>query len=169
MITVPSPVTTRGLIFISSGHNLFRRQPIVAVRSDASGDITPAKGQSSSQGIAWMHPTGGPYITSPIAFGDYLYIPGDKGTLTCYDALTGKIMYEKQKLGDRNTITASPIAADGRIYIQAEGGECFIIKPGPDFEILAVNKLDGVFCASPAVSMGRLFLRGRKYLYCIEK
>jgi len=169
MITVPSPVATRELVFISSGHNLFRRQPIVAVRPDASGDITPDKGQSSSHGVAWMHTTGGPYVTSPIALGDYLYIPLDKGSLTCYDAPTGKTVYEKQKLGDRNTITASPIAGDGRIYIQAEDGECYIIKPGPDFEILAVNKLDEVFCASPAVSTGRLFLRGRKYLYCIGK
>jgi len=169
MITVPSPVATRGLVFISSGHNLLRRQPIVAVRPDASGDITPDKGQSSSHGVAWMHPRGGPYVTSPIAMGDYLYIPIDKGYLTCYEALTGKTVYEKQKLGNRNTITASPIAGDGKIYIQTEDGECYIIKPGLEFEILAVNKLDEVFCASPAVSTGRLFLRGRKYLYCIGK
>jgi len=169
MITVPSPVAARGLIFISSGHNLFRRQPIVAVCPDALGDITPAKGQFSSQGVAWMHPRGGPYVTSPIAMGDYLYIPLDKGSLACYDALTGKTIYEKQKLGDRNTITASPIAGDGRIYIQTEDGECYIIKPGPEFDILAVNKLDDVFCASPAVSAGRIFLRGRKYLYGIGK
>jgi len=169
MITIPSPVATRELVFISSGHNLLWRQPIVAVRPDASGDITPDKGQSSSHGVAWMHTTGGPYVTSPIALGDYLYIPIDKGYLTCYEALTGKMVYERQKLGDRNTITASPVAGDGKIYIQTEDGECYIIKPGPDFEILVVNKLDEVFCASPAVSKGRLFLRGRKHLYCIGK
>jgi outer membrane protein assembly factor BamB len=169
MITIPSPVAARGLIFISSGHNLFSRQPIVAVRPYASGNITPDKGKFSSQGVAWMHPRGGPYVTSPIAIGDYLYIPLDKGYLTCYEAMTGKTVYEKQQLGNRNTITASPIAGDGRIYIQAEDGECYIIKPGPEFEILAVNKLDEVFCASPAVSTGRIFLRGRKHLYCIGK
>ncbi|MHC4242515.1 MAG: PQQ-binding-like beta-propeller repeat protein, partial [Planctomycetota bacterium] len=161
MITIPSPVAARGLIFISSGHNLFSRQPIVAVRPYASGNITPDKGKFSSQGVAWMHPRGGPYVTSPIAIGAYLYIPLDKGYLTCYEAMTGKTVYEKQQLGNRNTITASPIAGDGRIYIQAEDGECYIIKPGPEFEILAVNKLDEVFCASPAVSTGRIFLRGR--------
>jgi outer membrane protein assembly factor BamB len=108
-------------------------------------------------------------VTSPIAIGEYLYVPLDKGSLTCYEALTGKAVYEKQKLGAGNTITASPIAGDGKIYVQTEGGECYVVKPGPEFEILAVNKLDEVFCASPAVSAGKIFLRGRKHLYCIGK
>jgi outer membrane protein assembly factor BamB len=169
MISVPSPVTAQGLVFLSSGHNLFPGQPIVAVRPEASGDITPPRGQSQSDGVAWLHRSGGAYVPSPIAIGEYLYVPLDKGTLTCYEALTGKTVYEKQKLGARNTITASPIACDGRIYIQTEDGECYIVKPGPEFEILAVNKLDEVFCASPAVSAGKIFLRGRKHLYCIGK
>ena len=108
-------------------------------------------------------------MTSPIAIGKYLYVPLDKGFLTCYEARTGKSVYEKQKLGQRNTISASPTAGDGRIYVQTEGGECYIIKPGPEFEILTVNKLDEVFCASPAISAGKIFLRGRKNLYCIAK
>ncbi|MBN2130153.1 MAG: PQQ-binding-like beta-propeller repeat protein [Sedimentisphaerales bacterium] len=169
MIPVPSPVGTQGLVFLSSGHDLFPRRPIVAVRPEASGDITPARGQTESQGVAWWHPKGGPYVTSPIAVDDYLYVPLDKGTLSCYEARTGKVVYERQKLGARNTITASPTAADGTMYIQAEDGECYVVKLGPTFEILAVNKLDEVFCASPAVSGGRLFLRGRKHLYCIGK
>jgi len=169
MISVPSPVATQELVFLSSGHNLIPRRPIIAVRAEASGDITPARGQSQSQGVAWSHRKGGPYVTSPIAIGDYLYVPLDRGTLACYEARTGKVVYEKQKLGTRNTITASPMAGDGRIYIQTEDGECYVVKPGPKFEILAVNKLDEVFCASPAVSGGKLFLRGRKHLYCIGK
>lgn len=170
MISVPSPVSTQGLLFLSSGHSLsFSRQPIFAVRSEALGDITPTRGKTESQGVAWSHKKGGPYVTSPIAIGDYLYVPLDKGFLTCYEARTGKVVYEKQKLGTRNTITASPIAGDGKIYIQTEDGECYLVKQGPEFEILAVNKLEEVFCASPAVSGGRLFLRGRKHLYCVGK
>lgn len=169
MISVPSPVATQGLVFLSSGHSLLRRQPIIAVRAEASGDITPAKDQLQTEGIAWWHRRGGPYVTSPIVVGHYLYVPLDRGTLTCYEARTGKVVYEKQRLGVRNTITASPVAADGRIYIQTEDGECYIVRQGPEFEILAVNKLDEIFCASPAVSGGRLFLRGRKHLYCVGK
>lgn len=169
-ISVPSPVATQGLVFLSSGHSMtFLRQPIIAIRSGASGDITPTRGETNSQGVAWSHPKGGPYVTSPIAVDDYLYVPLDKGFLTCYEARTGKTVYEKQKLGARNTITASPIAGDGKIYVQTEGGECYVVKPGPEFEILAVNKLDEVFCASPAVSAGKIFLRGRKHLYCVGK
>ena len=67
------------------------------------------------------------------------------------------------------TITASPIAGEGKIYVQTEGGECYVVKPGPQFEILAVNKLDEIFCASPAVSADRILLRGRKHLYCVGK
>jgi outer membrane protein assembly factor BamB len=169
MITVPSPVAARGLVFLSSGHNLLPKRPIVAVRPEASGDITPARGQSQSAGVVWSHRSGGAYVTSPIALGEYLYVPLDRGYLTCYEARTGKAVYKKQKLGTRNTITASPIAGDGKIYVQTEGGECYVVKPGPEFEILAVNKLDEVFCASPAVSAGKIFLRGRKHLYCIGK
>lgn len=170
MITVPSAVSSKDMVFLASGHSMsLMRQPIVAIRADASGNITPARGQTQSDGVIWLRREGGPYVTSPIALGDYLYMPLDKGTLTCYEAETGKVVYEKQRLAKRNTITASPIACDGKIYVQTEDGECHVIKPGPQFEILAVNKLDEVFCASPAASEGKLFLRGRKHLYCITK
>jgi len=168
-IPVPSPVATQDLVFFSSGHNLLPRRPIIAVRPEALGDITPSKGESQSQGIAWSYSTGGAYVTSPIAVGEYLYVPLDRGYLTCYEARTGKLVYDKQELGTRNTITASPIADDSKIYIQTEDGECYIIKQGPEFGILSVNKLDEIFCASPAVSGSKLFLRGRKHLYCIGK
>ena len=167
MITVPSPVAARGLVFLSSGHSLLPNRPIVAIRPEASGDITPPRGQSQSDGVAWWHRSGGAYVTSPLAIGEYLYVPLDKGILTCYEAQTGKTMYENQKLGTRNTITASPVAGDGKIYVQTEDGECYVIKPGTEFEILAVNKFEEIFCASPAVSAGKIFLRGRKHLYCI--
>jgi outer membrane protein assembly factor BamB len=168
MITVPSPVSAQGLVFLSSGHSMmFMRQPIVAVRSGASGDITPTGGGTRSQGVAWSHTRGGAYVTSPIAVDGYLYVPLDRGTLTCYEAQTGKTVYEGQKLGERNIITASPAYGDGRIYIQTEDGECYVLKTGATFEILAVNKLEEVFCASPAISGGKIFLRGRKHLYCI--
>jgi outer membrane protein assembly factor BamB len=169
MVSVPSPVSTENLVYLSSGHNMLRRQPIIAVCSEASGDITPDKGESQSQGVVWTHPTGGPYVTSPIVVNNYLYVPLDKGALSCYDAETGKVVYEKQKLGMSNTITASPTAGDGRIYILTEDGECYVVKLGSTFEILAVNKLDEIFCASPAISGDKLFLRGRKHLYCIGK
>jgi outer membrane protein assembly factor BamB len=169
MIPVPSPVAAQGLVFLSSGHSLgfLKPQPIIAVRPGASGDITPSRGQSQSDGVAWSYRSGGAYVPSPIAIGEYLYVPQDRGSLTCYEAKTGKVVYENQKLGTRNTITASPIAGDGKIYVQTEDGECYVVKQGPEFEILAVNKLEEIFCASPAVSSGKIFLRSRKHLYCI--
>jgi outer membrane protein assembly factor BamB len=169
MICVPSPVATEGLVFLSSGHNMLPQRPIVAVRPETSGDITPSANQAQSAGVAWLRRSGGPYVTSPIVVDEYLYVPQDKGALTCYEARTGEMVYEEQKLGARNTITASPVAGDGRVYIQTEDGECYVVRSGPEFEILAVNKLDEVFCASPAVSAGKIYLRGRKHLYCVGK
>jgi outer membrane protein assembly factor BamB len=169
MITVPSPVATQGLVFLSSGHSTFPPRPIIAVRPEASGDITPPGGQSQSASVAWSYRAGGPYVTSPLALDEYLYVPQDKGSLTCYEARTGKVVYAEQPLGTRTIISASPVAGDGRIYVQAEGGECYVVKPGPQFEILAVNKLDQTFCASPAVSAGKIYLRGLKHLYCIGR
>jgi outer membrane protein assembly factor BamB len=169
MIPVPSPVAAQRLVFLSSGHSLgfLKPQPVIAIRPEASGDITPPRGQSQSDGVAWSYSSGGAYVPSPIAVGEYLYVPQDRGSMTCYEAKTGKVVYENQKLGTGNTITASPIAGDGKIYVQTEDGECYVVEPGPEFEILAVNKLDEVFCASPAVSAGKIYLRGRKHLYCI--
>lgn len=169
MITVPSPVATQGLVFLSSGHSLLPQRPIIAVRGEASGDITPPPDQSQSQGVAWLNRSGGAYVTSPIALDEHLYVPLDKGSLACYEARTGKTIYEGRNLGRRNTITASPVAGNGKIYVQTEGGECYVVKAGPEFEVLAVNKLDEVFCASPAVSGGKIYLRARKHLYCIGK
>ena len=102
---------------------------------------------------------------SPAVLGGY--VPLDKGYLACYEAKTGKVVYKKQRLGKRSTITASPVASGDRIYIQTESGPCYVVKQGPEFEVLAVNSLDETFCASPAVASGKLFLRGRKHLYCI--
>jgi len=169
MFTVPSPVSSEGLVFLSSGHNLLPPKPIFAIRPESSGDITPPSGQSRSEGVAWSLRLGGAYVTSPIAVDECLYVPLDTGLLTCYEARTGKVLYEGQKLGRRNTITASPAAGDGKIYIQTEDGECYVVKAGSQFEILAVNKLDEVFCASPAISAGKIYLRGRKHLYCIGR
>jgi hypothetical protein len=73
------------------------------------------------------------------------------------------------KMSIPGTGHSSPIVWGNRVFVTTAVAECYIVKPGPEFEILAVNKLDEVFCASPAVSAGRLFLRGRKHLYCIGK
>ena len=166
-IVSPTPVSTNGLVIVSSGYVLDSKRPIYAFRPGVTGDISLAKGQNRSDAVAWHRRVGGPYIPSPVILGKHLSVLLDRGFLTCYEAETGKPVYGKQRLGRNEQFTASPIAGDGKVYCLSEDGTCYVIKAGPTFEILAVNKLDEVCMASPAVTNGRLFIRARKHLYCI--
>ena len=102
----PGPISCRhqgiGVPLVRAQHD--ETVSIIAVRAEAMGDITPPRGQFVSEGVAWSHSSGGPYVTSPIAVEKYLYVPLDKGSLTCYEALTGETVYENQELGGRNTV-----------------------------------------------------------------
>ncbi len=168
-LVAPTAVSADGLVIVSSGYVLDSNRPLFAFRPDATGNVTLAEGETSSSAIAWHLGVGGPYIPSPVVDGEYLYVLLDRGFFTCYEAKTGKPVYGKQRLGRANAFSASPIAGDGKVYCLSEDGDCYVIKAGPEFEILAENKLDEVCMASPAVSDGRLFIRARKHLYCIGR
>jgi outer membrane protein assembly factor BamB len=134
-ITVPTPVVNRDLAFVMSGNRPI--QPVYAIRAGATGDISLKPGESKNEHVAWGKLRGGPYMPSPILYGDYLYTCGNAGMVTCYEAATGKEVY-KERLGG-TSYTASPVAADGRIYFVSEQGEARVISAGPEFELLAVN------------------------------
>jgi outer membrane protein assembly factor BamB len=97
-----------------------------------------------------------------------LYILKDNGTLTCLEALTGKVMYESQRL-EHGTYSASPLLADGKIYSVSEGGATTVVKAGPAFEILSTNNLDSLTLGSPVAVGNQIFIRTADYLYCIQK
>ena len=156
-------------MYVASGYVGDQNRPIYAVRPGATGDLTLGEGEKASDSIAWYLPQAGPYIPSPVVYGPYLYVLLDRGFLTCYDAKTGKEVYGKQRLGRRNAFTASPVAGDGKLYCLSEEGTCYVIKAGPEFEVLAVNELKEVCMASPAIANGKLYVRARKHLYCIRK
>lgn len=100
--------------------------------------------------------------------GKYLYMLKDNGTLSAVEALTGKVMYEGQRL-ELGTYSASPLLADGRIYCISEGGTTTVVKAGPAFEILGTNKLDSLTLASPVAVGNQIFIRTADYLYCLQK
>jgi outer membrane protein assembly factor BamB len=160
-ITVPTPVLGRGLIFVTSGYRPI--QPIYAIRPGARGDISLKEGKTENACIAWSTQKGGPYMPTPIVYGDYLYCCSNAGILTCCDARTGKQVY-KERLGGRGGYTASPVAADGRLYFTSEEGAVRVVRAGPKFELLAVNPLGDVCLATPAISDGMLFVRTEHYL-----
>lgn len=154
--TTPTPVSDGGLIYVTSG---YRTRPIFAIREGASGDISLSRGESTNAHVAWSSPRDGPYIASPLVYRGYLYVVSANGVLTVFDATTGEPTY-KRRIGDRGgAYSASPVAADGRIYLTSEDGDIFVVRAGPEYELLAINHMGEVCLATPAISEGQMFIR----------
>jgi len=162
-VTIPTPVPGKDLIYVTSGNRPI--QPIFAIRPGAHGDISLSQGKDHSAYVAWSKLRGGPYMPTPILYQGYLYTCGNGGIVTCYEAATGKEVY-RERLGG-SSYTASPVAADGRIYFTAEQGDVRVVKAGPKFELLAVNEMDDLCMATPAISGGCLFVRSQGYLFAV--
>lgn len=166
-ITTPTPFVAHDLIFVASGYRPI--QPIYAIRLGAVGDISLQDTSTTNAHIAWSKKRGGPYMPTPIVYGDYLYTCANNGTLTCYNAKTGEQIY-RERLAGRGSgyaFTASPVAADGKLYFTSEDGEIFVIKAGPAYELLAANAMGEVCMATPAISEGMIFIRGHQHVYGI--
>lgn len=166
-ICIPRPVAAHGLLFVSSGYEFGRPRPVFAVRPGASGDISLKKGEASNEFIAWYSEPAGAYHPTPLVLGDHLYVLYSTGFIACFEAKTGKPVYEKQRLG--GSFTASPWAYDGKIFCLGEDGTTYVVKAGPDFTLLGKNTLGEVALATPAIADGRLFIRTVSGLYCIQK
>jgi outer membrane protein assembly factor BamB len=165
-IPVPTPVAAHGLFFLTNAHG--PAAPIFAVRIGARGDVTPAEGQATSPHVVWSLPRDGAYMQTPLVYGDYLYNCRDNGVLSVYEARTGRRLYQ-QRLGGGNTgFTASPVAADGKVYFTSEEGDVFVVKAGPQFELLSQNMLGEVCMATPAISEGTLYFRTRGHLVAVR-
>ena len=143
---VPRPVFGQGLVFIATG---FQEPALIAVRADGRGDVTRTH-------VAWTLTRGAPYTPSPILVGDELYYVSDTGVLSCVDAKTGQMIWQQRISGN---YSASPVFADGRIYVLSEEGMTTVFAPGKTFQRLGVNHLDGSSLASIAVSDRSFFIR----------
>ena len=153
---VASPVVKDGLIFAPS-----RRRPLLAVKAGGSGDVTTTH-------VAWTwDDRGGPDVPTPISDGKYFYMVDDSGMVTCVDAKTGKLIYGPERTGG-GTVSASPLLADGKLYIINESAVTTVVAAGPEFKVLSTNELDGDYTLSSfAVSGKNLFVRTGSNLYCI--
>jgi outer membrane protein assembly factor BamB len=153
---VPRPVFSHALLYVSSG---FNQAKIFAIDPTGKGDITKSH-------VRWIMTKGAPHTPSPLVVGDELYIVSDRGILTCLDAVSGEEHYQ-QRLG--GNYSSSPLFADGRIYVQAEGGEGIVFRPGKEFEELGRNELEARTFASYSVYGSSLLIRSEKHLYRIGK
>lgn len=162
MNVIPSPVHADGVVYVTSG---FRGSSLQAIRlADTKGDIT------GSPAVIWKHDQDTPYVPSPLLFGDKIYfLKVNSGILSCFDAKTGKELYGRQRLEGVASIYASPVGAKDRVYLTSRDGMTLVIKHGPTFEVLASNKLDDNIDASAALVENEIYLRGRKFLYCIAE
>jgi outer membrane protein assembly factor BamB len=145
---------------------------LFAVKAGAKGDITLPKEKISTKDIAssdavrWWRLKSGPGMASAVVAGDLLYVP-DGSILNCYDAQTGERVY-RERLPEGHDVVASPLLFDNNLLLLDEEGDGFVVQTGREFKVLASNKLDDVFWASPAVAGDSLLLRGVDRLYCIR-
>jgi outer membrane protein assembly factor BamB len=169
-IAIPTPSARHGLLYVSSGYVLDFRRPVFAIRPGASGDITLKDGKTRNDFIAWCQKLAGPYHPSPLVYNGYLYVLYDRGFLACYDARTGKEVYKKQRLHPRSTaFTASPWAADGKVFCLSEDGDTYVIRAGPKFKVVGKNSLDEMTLATPAVVRDSVLVRTATRLYRIRQ
>jgi outer membrane protein assembly factor BamB len=166
-VPCPTPVVSNGLVFITNAHG--RMRPIYAIKLEAEGDISLARNETSNRYIPWFYPRRGSYQPTPLVLDGLFYVGDNGGILTCYVAETGEAKYRNPIGGDIGSYSASPVAADGRLYFSDEYGNIHIVKAGPTYEHLAVNKMDEVCMATPAISGKTLFIRARRNLYAISK
>lgn len=164
-ITVGTPFVGEGLLYISSGFVMDKNKPIYAIRPGASGDISLSEGETSNESIAWVQPKAAPYIPSPLYYKGKIYVLLDGGFLACYDALSGKEIYDKTRLRRGGNYTVSPWAYNDKVFCLSEEGDTTVIEAGPEFKILGVNDLDALCMASPAIVEGSLFIRTESRLY----
>ena len=150
------PVAGHGMVFYPSG---FENTKLVAVRPDGSGDVT-------STHVAWRFTRAVPTKPSLLLVGDLIYMINDAGVASAVEARTGELVWQSRVGG---TFSASPLYANGRIYLFDEDGITTVVAEGREFKILARNQLDNGFMASPAVAGEALFVRTRTDVYRIEE
>jgi outer membrane protein assembly factor BamB len=166
-IPVPAPVVAHDLVFITNAHG--PGSPVYAVRTSAKGDISLPEGKTSSEHVAWSIERGGNYMQTPLVYGDLLYTCRDNGVLSVYRARTGERLYQERLGGGSTGFSASPVAADGKVYFTSEEGDVYVVRAGERFELLAKNALGEVTMASPAVSEGVLYFRTRSHLVAVGR
>jgi outer membrane protein assembly factor BamB len=170
-IVIPTPFSKFGLLYVCSGYVGDQKRPVFAIKPGASGDISLKPGETNSAFITWTQPTAAPYNPSPLVYGDHFYVLFDFGFLGCHDARTGRQIYDKERIrSDRITsFTASPWAANGKIFALSEDGDTYVFTAGPKYELLHQNSLDEMCMATPALAGDRLLIRTLTKLYCLSK
>ncbi|MEK6237040.1 MAG: PQQ-like beta-propeller repeat protein, partial [Planctomycetales bacterium] len=158
---IPAPVVGGDVIYCMSGYEGYS---LLALPLTEQGDL------SGSDKILWSKKSGTPYIPSPLLHDGRLWFnQSNRAILTCLDAKTGDVIMERVRLPGLANIYSSPVAAAGRVYVTGRNGTTLVLQPSTELKVIATNRLDDRFDASPALAGKQLFLRGEKFLYCLEE
>jgi outer membrane protein assembly factor BamB len=168
ILAIPTPFAHDGLVYVTSGHVVWGEHRIYAVRPGASGDISPVEDKPLDAHIAWYQKIG-PYHPTPLIVGDRVYMLLDRGFLMCFDAKTGKLVFDKQRLPKGNAFTSSPWSYDDKLFCVNEDGVTYVVEAGPKFKLLYTNSLaeDDMCMATPVIVGDKLLIRTAKRLYCV--
>jgi len=164
-ITAPTPIFSENLIIVCSGRG--PEAPIFAIKAGAVGDITLPDKQTSNEYVAWSKLRRGPYMPTPIIYGDLLYVVQNNGRFESYDLVSGERVYRESLGHGGGGFSGSPVAADGRIFLSSEDGDIFVVKSGPEFEIVAKNSMGERLMATPAISEGMMYVRAEYHVFAI--
>ncbi len=166
-ITAPTPIFAAGLHIITSGRAPER--PVFAVRPGARGDLTLAKDATANASVVWSKTGRGSYMSTPLAYRGIVYLLANNGVLDAYDPLTGKELYRQRLPLVGSGYSASPVAADGKIYLSNEDGEMLVVEAGETFKHIATNSIGEMLMATPALSDGVMYVRGVSTLFAIGR
>jgi outer membrane protein assembly factor BamB len=152
---VASMVFDGKLFFMAAGFPTFH---VMGIRPDGRGNVTESH-------VAWHATNAKCYVPSPVVCGNYLIVADDRGTANCFATDSGERLWQ-ERLGSH--FSASLVAAGGLVYLTADDGLTKVVRPGPQLEVVAENRLGEHFYSSPALSEGCVFFRGEKHLYCFR-
>jgi outer membrane protein assembly factor BamB len=157
---IPAPVYLDGVVYVMSG---YRDPKLMAIKLGREGDLT------GTDAVLWTQTRGTSYTLSPVLHEGQLYVVTDSGQVSSFNLATGEPYYHQERLPRPYNFKASPVGANGKLYLASEEGDVIVLKMGGKFEVLATNTLsDQVFIASPVIVQGQLLLRSQNTLYCIS-
>jgi outer membrane protein assembly factor BamB len=157
--TIPQPVQHNDLVFGMSGHTV---KMLMAIRLGRRGTLT------SPDGIVWSTARGAAYTPSPLVHDGRLYVVNDSGQVSCFDATTGKPLYQQARLPKPYGFKASPVGANGKLYLATEDEDVVVLRMGDRLDVLSTNTLKGQsFIASPVIVEGNIYLRSQTHLFRI--
>ncbi len=166
-ITAPTPLFADDKFIIASGRAPER--PIFVVKAGARGDLTLPEGKNASDAVVWSRSGRGSYMPTPLVYDGIVYVLANNGLLDAYDLKTGEEVYRQRLSLVGSGFSASPVAADGKLYLSNEDGDMLVIAAGRKYAHLGTNTMGELLMATPALSEGVIYVRSANSLFAVGR